>query len=189
MIRGTKFWVSMAIFQVAFGFAVFAITRDYYMADGTAATSSEPAKATTADRFSSIDASLLDSLGSNSAFPQDPIEISRRANEYFANRQYDKAANLYEKLLAMDPGNADTFNNLGLTLHYIGRSEEALQRLNEGVAVNPDYQRIWLTLGFVNSSIGNNAPAREALSTALAMDPDSEVGRSASRMLEDLAGG
>lgn len=179
----------MAIFQVAFGFAVFAITRDYYMANGTAATSSEPAKATTADRFSSIDASLLDSLGSNSAFPQDPIEISRRANEYFANKQYARAADLYEKLLTMDPGNVDTLNNLGLTLHYIGRSEEALQRLNEGVTVDPTYQRIWLTLGFVNSSVGNNAAAREALSKAADMDPDSEVGRSASQMLEDLAGG
>ena len=189
MNRGAKFWVSMAIFQVAFGFAVFAITRDYYKVENVPTESNVETTVAAADRFSSIDASLLDSLGSNSAFPQDPIEISRRANEYFANKQYDKAANLYEKLLAMDPGNVDTLNNLGLTLHYIGRSEEALQKLNEGVAVDPDYQRIWLTLGFVNSSLGNTAAAHEALSTAADMDPDSEVGRSASQMLENLAGG
>lgn len=189
MKRSVKFWVSMAIFQVAFGFAVFAITRDYYKAEDTVAVSSDPPRVTTADRFASIDPTLLGSLGSNAAFPQDPIEISRQANEHFANGQYARAADLYEKLLAMDPGNVDTLNNLGLTLHYIGRSQEALQKLNEGVTVDPTYQRIWLTLGFVNSSIGNNTAAREALSTAADMDPDSEVGRSASRMLEDLAGG
>lgn len=186
MKKSVKFWASMAVFQVVFGLAVFAITRDHYTTQDAATTSSELPAVTTTDRFSSIDATLLDSLGNTAAFPQDPTEISRRANESFANRQYDRAASLYEKLLAMDPGNVDTLNNLGLTLHYIGRSEEALQKLNEGVTVDPDYQRIWLTLGFVNSSAGNTAAAREALSTALAMDPGSDVGKSASRMLDEL---
>ncbi len=186
MKKNVKFWASMAVFQVVFGFAVFAITRDYYASQEPAITRGQlPAVATT-DRFSSIDASLLDSLGNSAAFPQNPAEISRRAEEYFANRQYDRAANLYEKLLALDPGNVDTLNNLGLTLHYIGRSDEALQKLNEGVAIDPGFQRIWLTLGFVNSSVGNTQAAREALSTAAKMDPNNDIGRSASRMLDEL---
>lgn len=187
MKRSMKFWASMAVFQVVFGFAVFAITRDYYAGQDTATARSQlPAAVTTADRFSSIDASMLDTLGDSAAFPEDPAGISRRADEYFANRQYDKAANLYEKLAALDPGNVDALNNLGLTLHYIGRSEEALQRLNEGVQIDPDFQRIWLTLGYVNSSVGNTQAAREALRTAAKIDPNSDVGQSASRMLDEL---
>jgi len=186
MSRNARFWISMAVFQVVFGLAVFTITRDYYKVENMPTESSVETTVATPDRFSSIDASLLGSLGNDSAFPQDPLEISRRANEHFANGQYDKAADLYEKLLTMDPGNVDTLNNLGLTLHYIGRSQEALQKLNEGVTVDPNYQRIWLTLGFVNSSVGNIEAAREALSQALAMDPDNDVGQSASRMLDEL---
>ncbi len=187
MKKSMKFWASMAVFQVVFGFAVFAITRDYYTGQDAATTRSQlPAAVTTTDRFSSIDASMLDTLGSGTAFLQDPAELSRRANEYFANRQYDKAANLYEKLAALDPENVDALNNLGLTLHYIDRSDEALQILNEGVQIDPDFQRIWLTLGFVNSSVGNTQAAREALTTAASIDPGSDVGQSASRMLDEL---
>ena len=33
MVRDGKFWMLMAVFQVLFGLAVFAITRDHYMPD------------------------------------------------------------------------------------------------------------------------------------------------------------
>ena len=33
MIRSTKFWILMTVFQVAFGLTVFAITRQYYIHD------------------------------------------------------------------------------------------------------------------------------------------------------------
>jgi len=33
MILNTKFWVSAVVFQVAFGLAIFAITREYYIQD------------------------------------------------------------------------------------------------------------------------------------------------------------
>ena len=87
-----------------------------------------------------------------------------------------------------DPQNVDTLNNLGLTLHYIGRSDEALSRLNEGTAADPGYQRIWLTLGFVNSSVGNSEAARDALTKAVELNPDNDVGRSAAGMLAQLSG-
>ena len=186
MNRSTKFWVLLGIFQVFFGFAVFAITRDYYQVENVAPGYSVESGVAAGGGFSSIDPALLDSLGNDAAFPQKPDEILRRANQHFANRQYAKAAELYEKLLTYDANNVDTLNNLGLTLHYVGRSEESLRRLNEGVAVDPDYQRIWLTLGFVNSDLGNVEEARSALITAADMDPDNEVGKSASRMLTEL---
>jgi len=190
MNRSFGFWIAMAIFQVLFGLAVFAITRDYYRAD----PGSEMAKPTVAQLppmeprapFADINPALLGSLSTDASGTQNPVEISQQANQLFAERQYAAAAAAYEKLLAFDPGNVDTLNNLGLTLHYVGRSDEALKRLNEGVALDPTYQRIWLTLGYVNSSVGNVEPARAALTTAVEMDPDSGVGRSAKQMLDGL---
>jgi Flp pilus assembly protein TadD len=116
----------------------------------------------------------------------DPAEISRQADQFFANRQFQQAANAYERLLKFDPSNAEIYNNLGLTLHYLGRSEEALRRLNEGIAVDPENQRIWLTLGFVNSQVGNVEQARKALTTATETGSDESIRQSAMNMLEAL---
>jgi len=190
MIRNTKFWLSMAIFQVLFGLAVFAITRDFYM--------QQPAKAgahpTTITSSGSVwpqgitesDIARLAPGIVGESPAQDPAEISRQADQFFANGQYQQAANAYERLLTFDPGNAEIHNNLGLTLHYLGRSDEALRRLNEGIAVNTGNQRIWLTLGFVNSQVGNVEQARKALTTAAETGSDETIRQSAMRMLEAL---
>ncbi len=178
----------LAVFQVAFGLTVFAVTRQYYLPDvGT--VSAGPARHTTAPLPAQSAESDLANL--ISAFPgpaaaTDPVELSFQADEAFSNQQFGQAAELYERLLLADPGNADTYNNLGLTLHYLGRSSEALSVLNEGVTVDPGYQRIWLTLGFVNVQVGNLEQARSALSTAIQMGADTEVGQSAAHMLDAL---
>jgi len=89
-------------------------------------------------------------------------------------------------LLAFNPDDGEIHNNLGLTLHYLGRSTEALDRLEEGAAVDPQNQRIWLTLGYVNSALGNTGQAREALTNAIQTGSDESIRQSAKKMLEAL---
>jgi tetratricopeptide (TPR) repeat protein len=191
MIRDAKFWISMAVFQVLFGFAVFAITRDYYAVDmdeaiiqpPPAASQSVPAwpNAVTA---AEIDRLSLPTLGDLAA--QDPVEIYQQANEFFANKRYEKAAEYYEQLLAFRPNDAEIHNNLGITLHYLGKSDEALERLNKGITVDPEHQRSWLTLGFVNSQLGNTGQARSALTNATQIGTNESIRQSALEMLESL---
>lgn len=190
MILNTKFWILLAVFQVAFGYAVFSVTREYYIheADNVSAhalTTGQSAPAWPNDIMETEIARLGSSTLSQPTI-QDPNEISRRAGEFFTNRQYDRAAGLYEQLLTFRPNDAETYNNLGITLHYLGRSTEALRRLNDGVAVDPEHQRIWLTLGFVNSQLGNTEQARAALTTAAQLGSDDSIRQSALRMLEEL---
>jgi len=180
----------MAVFQVLFGLAVFAITRDYY-AGNAAAVSAHPAvtgqsAAVWPNNISESEIARLTTSPSSNLPVEDPFEISRQAEQFFANRQYDRAAEAYEKLLAFDPNNVETYNNLGLTLHYIGRSDEALSRLNEGVAKDVENQRIWLTLGYVNSQLGNTEDARLALTTAVQIGSNESIRQSAQQMLEAL---
>jgi len=157
MTRNATFWISIAVFQVFFGLAVFAITRDYYVANTAVVSAHPPVTSQSAavwpNNISESEIARLTTSPSSSLPVEDPFEISRQAELFFANRQFDRAAEAYEKLLAFSPNDAEIYNNLGLTLHYIGRSEEALRRLNEGVAVDVENQRIWLTLGYVNSQI------------------------------------
>ena len=126
---------------------------------------------------------------SNDLASGDPIEISRQAEEYFASKQYDKAAIMYERLLAFSPNDGTILNNLGLTLHYLGRSTESLQRLQEGVAAEPENQRIWLTVGYVNNALGNTEEARRALLKATQTGTDEAIRKSATDMLQPLPPG
>jgi Flp pilus assembly protein TadD len=171
----------ITVFQVVFGLAIFIITRQYYIhnSDDVSAEPTVKGEPNPAQfglpRFSQ-------------AIIEDAPLISRQADEAFANKQYNRAAELYEQLLALSPNNVTAYNNLGITLHYLGRSAEALRKLNEGVAVDPTYQRLWLTLGFVNSQLGDTEQARIALTSAAQMGTDNEVGQSALEMLENLPG-
>lgn len=190
MVRDGKFWMLMAVFQVFFGLAVFAVTRDYYMPD---ANSARP-HATAVNRdvptwpnvVSESSIARLSSSATGAAITPDPAEMSRQADAFFANKQYDRAADLYERLLAFSPGTADIHNNLGLTLHYLGRSTEALQRLEEGVEIEPRNQRIYLTIGYVNTQLGNTENARRALTTATEVGSNESIRQSALTMLENL---
>ena len=190
MNRNPRFWYSLLVFQFLFGLAVFALTREYYAPD----TPVIKPQATTAGRrapewsASSVaaDVARLGAQAPVSLPTDDPVEISRQAEQYFAARQFDKAAAMYERLLEFGPKNGEIHNNLGLTLHYMGKSDEALRRLNEGIAVDPENQRIWLTLGYVNSEVGNTAQAREALTKATQLGADESIRQSAMTMLEAL---
>ena len=185
-----KFWLSMAVFQVVFGLAIFAITREYYIQD---ADNVSP-HSSTVDALAPVwpngvtetEVARLTSTASGQSTAQDPFEMSRQAEEFFANKQYDRAAVLYERLLAFAPNDGEIYNDLGLVLHYLGRSTEALRWLNDGVAVDPENQRIWLTLGYVNGELGNIAQAREALTTATQIGSNESIRQSAMKMLNDL---
>ena len=190
MIRSAKFWIMMTVFQVVFGLAIFAITRQYYIytSDNVSAeptTIGEPSIAWP-DRITETNPAQFGLPRSSQPIIEDAALISRQAEEAFANKQYSRAAKLYEQLLALSPNNVTAYNNLGITLHNLGRSAEALCKLNEGVAVDPTYQRIWLTLGFVSIQLGDTEQARTALTSAVQMGADNEVGQAASEMLENL---
>jgi len=190
MVLNLKFWIPMTVFQIVFGLTVFTITRQYYIQDpdnvnADSAEIRQPAFVWP-DGQTEMNSTQLNSSTFNQSSVEDPVEVTRQANEYFANKQYDKAAVLYERLLVFGPNNVETYNNLGITLHYLGKSSEAILRLNEGVTIDPTHQRIWLTLGFVNSQIDNAAQARTALNTAVKINADNEIGGSAIKMLEDL---
>jgi len=190
MIRDSKFWLSMSVFQILFALAVFTITREYYASDANEVVSQPPTMSQPEPAWpnsisqAEIDRLSLPKLGDLA--PQNPIEIYRQANEFFANRQYDRAAEYYERLLEFSPNDAEIHNNLGITLHYLGRSSEALERLNKGIAIDPDHQRSWLTLGFVNSQLGKTEQARIALTKATQVGTDDSIRQSAMKMLEDL---
>jgi len=113
----------------------------------------------------------------------DPKQLAHLGDKYFENNRYAEAIEAYEKVLKINPKDADTYNDLGLALHYTARSEKAVEILKKGAEVNPSFQRIWLSLGFVLTTTGKNKEAEVALNKAIALDPDSTQGQEAKRLL------
>jgi tetratricopeptide (TPR) repeat protein len=183
-------WLQTLVLLLISGVIVFAVTREMYLGDvqTVSASSRVPAAQSAMPRNDQlvVNTEMLESLLSLDSQQKDPATMSLLANQYFENRQYVEAADLYGQLSALDPENVDLLNNLGLTLQYISRSEEALAVLTKGSSLDPGNQRIWLTLGYVNKAVGNQDAARSSLETAVQIDPDSDVGQSASRMLSEL---
>lgn len=183
-------WLQTLALLFVFGLIVFAVTRQMYVGDAqtVSATGSDTAAPSAMPQGGQLELNtgVLESLLSFDSKKKDPATMSLLANKYFANKQYAEAADLYGQLSALDPGNVDIQNNLGLTLHYINRSEEALAVLMKGSALNPDNQRIWLTLGYVNKELGNLDEAKLSLETAEKINPDNDIGKSASNMLSEL---
>ena len=55
----------------------------------------------------------------------------------FRQQRYDEALRLYEMLIDIGEGGAQVHANLGATLHYLGRPEEALRSLERARALDP----------------------------------------------------
>ena len=196
MNSSAKFWIQMILFQVIFGLAIFTFTRQYYMQDPGKANAtpsvmgqSAPAGPHTAIETVGTELTQFDPVLPGAMKSEDLAVLVRQADEFFAKEQYQQAADVYQQLLATGQNDVDTYNNLGITLHYLGRSTEALDILNKGVSVDSNYQRIWLTLGFVNKQLGDNEQARMALTTAVQLDAANDVGKSAAKMLEGVQKG
>jgi len=181
-----KLFSVIILIQIVTASLVFVITRDYYsdQSPGTRTVVDSAAidyqKIPTPDLIKSLQ-KPTDTIQSS-----DPAEIDRQANQYFQEKDYDNAAKFYRRVLELSPDNVGTLNNLGLTLYYLGRSPEALEMLRRGSDLQPQFQRIWLTLGFVESGVGNIPEAKQALQRAVELGPETDPGKSASKMLSKL---
>ncbi len=183
--RGTRLspfqWLALAVFLFFYGFTVFALTRDYYLRHPPQPPAAEtpPTPHGAPQSGGTLDASAIP----EAILEQDPNLLHQRADERFIRGQYAEAVPLYERILELGPEDAEVLNDLGLALHYMGDTAGAISRLQAAVGMSPELQRPWLTLGFVNLQAGKASAAKEALEHARDLDPDSDIGQEAERLL------
>lgn len=112
--------------------------------------------------------------------PNDPALMAALGDSYFGLMQFEDAVVYYKKAIEKNPDDVDTYNDLGLAEHYLGRSASGLKYVEQGILKNPYYQRVWLTKGFILAyGLGNNKEAVSAWEKANSIDPTSNVGKTA----------
>jgi tetratricopeptide (TPR) repeat protein len=75
------------------------------------------------------------------AFTPSPWERTSEGIAHFANKDYEKAAEVYEGLLAETPGNAGFLYNLACAESLLGRKEDALEHLRQSVEANAVFKK------------------------------------------------
>lgn len=192
-------WMLFGAFLLFYGFAVFALTRDYYLRHPpSAARAADPHQASQGQRQTSTaalgarmrqaaqggpDPAAVD-LGSS-----DRAQLANAADRLFVARRFSEAIPIYRRVLELAPDDGETLNDLGLALHYSGRTQAGLEALQRGTQADPEFQRVWLSLGFVALQSGQPALAQASLERARALDPDNDIGREAKRLLGRIGNG
>jgi len=112
---------------------------------------------------------------------------SRLGDAYFDMKDFNSAVVSYKQAIKINPSDVDAYNDLALSYHYLNNTAEGLAYVNRGIEKNPEFQRIWLTKGFLMAfGVGSSEEAEAALERAYDIDPSTPVGQAAKAYLEEL---
>ena len=144
--RDPKFAVAYA----AMGDALFGLGRyDEAMAQVRRARSLLPADPELARRLTHLTARTHAAQGNMAAAvaayqrllqraPGDVVALRELVSLYFDYKQYAQALDVLEALAAVAPNDAEVRVNIGVVLHNLGRSEEALAQFEQALVMDPN---------------------------------------------------
>jgi len=87
------------------------------------------------------DAASVKIGGGDSGKRVDPEEVKRMGNEEYKRGHFAEALCLYDRAIAMSPGNAAYRSNRAAALTGLGRLPEAVRACEEAVGLDPNYGR------------------------------------------------
>lgn len=97
--------------------------------------------------------------------------LEAMAEVHVLRRDFAPALDLYDLLLADQPGNARLWNARGVTLHRAGRRSEARAAYRRAVESDPTSHQAWNNLGVIAAGDPQGRDAEEAFRAALRSKP------------------
>lgn len=94
------------------------------------------------------------------------------AMQLHQNGYWDAAQELYERLIKLDPRNANALHYLGVLLHAREKSEEGIKRIEQSIALDPKVPDWHSNLGNVLLNLGRLEEAADAYARAVALAPN-----------------
>ena len=82
--------------------------------------------------------------------PNDPQPLLELANVFYDQQQFERAAQYYEKGLALDPRNVNARTDLGTAYFNLGRPQDALKEYEATLKVNPAHEPTLFNMIIVN---------------------------------------
>ena len=129
--------------------------------------------------------------------PRDGASMLRLANLLHDNSMHDRrllfrAIDAYKKYLAISPVNPDARVDLGICYYELARTDtvnarqlisQAINEMETVYEANPGHQAAAFNLGIVNLSAGSMEKSNDWFQKALKIDPKSNLGQRAQKLL------
>ena len=95
---------------------------------------------------------------------------------YMGLKNADKSIENYQKVLRLNPGHTDSYNNIGMALYDQGRFDEAVDSYQKAVALEPNFADGHYNLGNALKQKGEFKQAIESYKASIEINPnDAEV--------------
>ena len=85
---------------------------------------------------------------------------------------FDEAITMLEEIISFEPEDADALNLLGFSLRSSDRNDEAMEKYNEALAIDPDHQGALEYQGELFLKLGDQASAEANLEKLVGLCPD-----------------
>src|SRR5260370_18732409 len=116
------------------------------------------------------------SLNGTGGQAPNPVEQgwTDKGNAAAQERDYERAAEAFQRAVDADPNNARARYNLALAQQFLGDSEAAIAGYRRAIDLDPQLIDAYTNLGNLYSEIGMNEEALETFQQALEFDPDND---------------
>jgi TolA-binding protein len=182
---GTTIHLQKITVWIVGGIGIVLIAMAFYLNTGggkTPQSSKQPVMPT----GSSVDPMRLsETKKALDASPDDPQLMLSYANMLNDSKQFSEAIPYYRKYLETTPDNADARVDLGVCYFELKKYPAAIFEMERAVKDQPGHQLGNFNLGVVNLQAGNQDKAREWFEKALKLNPSSETGLNAKRILSE----
>ena len=103
--------------------------------------------------------------------PATAAEYTARGNTFYRQGEYERAVDMYQAALALDPLDVKARNNLGSTYLQLAMDERAFAAFQEVLRLDSSYGLAHYNLACVHGRAGNVESAVEYLRQAVAVEP------------------
>jgi Flp pilus assembly protein TadD len=104
-------------------------------------------------------------------------------------QNWSRAAELYGRLLTLEPNDPDTMTDLGISLRNLGRREEALELFRETRSLHADYwPALFNEILVLAYDLGQGEEAKEKLAELRALQPSNPRVEQLAQDLEERFG-
>ena len=103
-----------------------------------------------------------------------PNEIVHQGEMAMRNLDYEQAVLYYKEALSKDSTIVSAWNNMGIALFNLGRTEEALSSYEFAARLNTNDADVYYNIGLVNYRLGNLISAKRAFARAIELNPEHE---------------
>lgn len=100
------------------------------------------------------------------------IQSARHLAAIAADKQrWEVAESWFEKVLTLQPEDADTWFNLGFVREHAGKPATAIAAFDEAVRLKPTQDRAWYGKGLAHARLGQHDAAAAALQKSVELQP------------------